>query len=368
MRDADGGFWSAEDADSIGPDGASHEGAFYTWTPAEVAEVLGDDAAAACEHWGITADGNFEGRSIPHRIDAGHEADSAVRNEAIEAMRGALLAARARRPRPGLDDKVLTEWNAMMLSTLCEAAAAVDRADWREAAVANGGFLVREMKMDGRWRRSWQRSAEPRARHGALAHDHAQLVDAFTRLYELTGHRRWLDEATGTAAQLVAHFWDDDNDGLFTGADDGEQLIVRAKDLLDNAVASANSTAALAFLRLAALTGDGDLRERAGRIIALIAPIAERAPSATCQLLAAAHLRETGLTEVAIAGDRPDLVAAYRSRWRPTAVLAWGERVDSPLWEGRRDGLAYVCTDHACSAPVADVDALLAGLSARPPT
>jgi uncharacterized protein YyaL (SSP411 family) len=297
-----------------------------------------------------------------------HHRGDIARDARVESWRRRLEQHRARRQRPGLDDKVLTEWNAMMLSTLCEAGAAVERTDWREAAAANGEFLVREMKKHGRWKRSWQRSAEPRARHGALAHDHAQLVDAFTRLYELTGHRRWLEEAIGTAGQLVAHFWDDDNDGLFTGADDGEQLIVRAKDLLDNAVASANSTAALAFLRLAALTGDGDLRERAGRIIALIAPIAGRAPSATCQLLAAAHLWETGLTEVAIAGDRPDLVAAYRSRWRPTAVLAWGERFDSPLWEGRRDGLAYVCVDHACSAPVADVDALLAGLSTRSPT
>jgi hypothetical protein len=356
LRHQDGGFFSAEDADSLDQDGHSHEGAFYTWTADEISVVLGGDAQEACAWWDITPAGNFEGRSIPNRI--AHR-DEQLLPSHLAHSRAALFAARATRPRPGLDDKVLTEWNAMMLSSLCEAAAAFGRQDWRDAAVANGEFLVSALRSDdGRWHRSWQADASPQARHDALAHDLAQAVDAFTRLYELTGEARWMTVAIEVADRLINDFWDSENGGLFTTSRHAERLIVRAKDIMDNATASAQSVAANAFVRLGALTGRMDLIERADELIALCSSTFRRAPSAFCNLALAIHLRVVGTTEIAITGSRPDLLDEVRSTWRPTAVVGWGERFDSPLWNGRDGERAYVCRDHVCNAPVSDRAAL----------
>ena len=208
---------------------------------------LPDDVQTAALDWfGITADGNFEGRSIPNRLHARGELE---RPPHIEAARRALFAARERRLRPGLDDKVLTEWNALFLSALAEAGAAFGQQEWLDAAVANGEFLFRELRRpNGRWWRSWQADGEPQARHDALAADHAALVDAFTRLAEATGQARWIHEAVAVADTMLEWFWDPVNGGLYTTAEDAEPLIVRQKDLIDNATPSANSTAAIALL------------------------------------------------------------------------------------------------------------------------
>jgi len=362
LRQSGGGFASAEDADSPGTDGHNHEGLFYTWTPAEVAEVLGADAAVAVgEFYDITDEGNFEDdgvrRSIPNRI--GNWPAGWQRPAAIEAARQALFEARRQRPRPGLDDKVLTEWNALMIASLAEAGAVLGEPAWIAAAVDAARFLLAELRAEtGRWRRAWHASGAPRARHDALAADHAALIDAFVRLAEATGEAPWIAEAAATADTLLDHFWDVDQGGLFTTSDDGERLIVRQKDVFDNATPSANSTAAVALLRLAALTGEARYANHADRILQLLAPLVPRAPSGFANALAGVALRTRGITEVVVAGDRPDLVDVARQGWRPRMVLAWGERYDSPLWEGRRDGFAYVCEHYACQAP-ADTPAAL---------
>ncbi len=363
-----GGFYSAEDADSLDADGRSHEGAFYVWTADEARAAVGDDveaADAALDWYEFTrpenVDGNFEGKVIPARLF--HRGDL-LRPDAVERARIAMLAARAERPRPGLDDKVLTEWNGLMLATLAEAAAAFGRADWLGAAIANGEFLLRELRApDGRWSRSWQADGEPRARHAALANDHAAVVDAFTRLAEATGEARWIEHAMATADTLLDHFWDLDQGGLFTTADDAERLVVRQKDLMDNATPSANSVAAMALLRLAALTGQQRYANLADQILRLLATVIPKAPSAFSNALAAIDLRSSGTTEIAIVGHCPDLLAVVRETWRPNSVLAWGEAYDSPLWHSRSDGLAYVCRDFACQQPATDVATLRAQLA-----
>ena len=271
----------------------------------------------------------------------------------IEAARQRLFDARAQRRRPLLDDKVLTEWNGLLLATLAEAAAMLGRADWLQAAVANGEFLLRELRRpDGRWHRSWQADGTPPARHDALAADHAALVDAFTRLAEATGQARWIDAARETADIMLDHFWDVDHGGLFTTADDGEQLVARQKDMFDNATPSANSTAADALDRLAALTGEMRYANHADRILQLLGTVIRAGAGRRLQRPAR---------------DR-DPQPRHHARWRssatgptscaspsrccdPTSVLAWGERYDSPLWDERTDGLAYVCRDYACEAP-----------------
>jgi uncharacterized protein YyaL (SSP411 family) len=363
MRHAGGGFLSAEDADSTGPDGHSEEGAYYTWTPAELADILGDWAHDAAVHWGITEDGNFEGRSIPNRI---HARPDIGRPDMIERCRRALLAAREERPRPGVDDKVLTEWNAMFLATLAEAALWTGNDRWRAAAVANGVFLLEHLRAaDGSWHRSWQADAVPRARHAALAQDLAHLVDAFTRLYELTANGSWLEAAIQTADLLLERHWDGALGGLFTVADGGEMLVARQKDIMDNATPSANSAAALAFLRLAPLADRPDLRERAGLILRLLARVLPQAPSAFCHAMHAFEMWDDTM-EVVIPGEQPDMVRTYAAAWRPWAVLASGAPREGALWEGRTEGEAYVCRGSVCLLPAADPAALEQQLTTDP--
>jgi len=353
LRHRDGGFFSAEDADSVDPDGNTVEGWFTTWTPAEVREALRDTDPAVVETlidwYGITDEGNFEGRSIPNRLGARGQLR---RPPELDRARNELRAARSLRTHPGLDDKVLTEWNAMFLSSLAQAAAVFGRRDWLDAAVDTAEFLLRELRTeDGRWRRSWQADGQPRARHSALAADHAALVDAFTRLAEATGEARWITEAVRTADTMLDWFFDPEQGGLFTTAEDAEALVVRQKDLIDGATPSANSTAAMALFRLAALTGEQRYANHADRILALLATAVEKNPAQHSNGLVATDLRRRGLTEVVVVGDRQDLVRLAQSVWRPDTVLAWGEPYDSPLWADRADGFAYVCRNYTCELP-----------------
>jgi uncharacterized protein YyaL (SSP411 family) len=354
LRHPSGGFFSAEDADSMDESGESHEGLFSTWTPQEVEAVLGDDASAAMEWWSITDEGNFEGRSIPNRCGQRTELEPPPE---IEAARIRLFATRERRRRPGLDDKVLTEWNAMFISSLCEAAAVAQRDDWRAAAVQAGQFLLEQLRApDGSWYRSWQAEGDPPARHRALAADHAWLVEATTRLYELTGQSRWIDVAIDTADRLLDEFWDPELGGVFTTPADGENLVVRPKDLFDGATPSANSTAAVALIRLAAITGELRYRHHADQILQLLGTVAERQPTAVSHGLLAAEMRLRGPIEIVITGHRPDLVEAAQRLWIPDAVLAWGEPFDSPLWHGREAGYGYICRDYTCQLPQSSVE------------
>ena len=362
LRHPSGGFLSAEDADSPDEHGHGHEGLFHTWTIDEVRDVLGADADVALEWYEFTDGGNFEGRTIPARLN--HRGDL-IRPPAVESARRRLFEARSRRRRPLLDDKVLTEWNGLMLSSLAQAASALDRPEWLEAAVANGRFLLDNLRgPDGRWHRSWQADGQPRARHTALAADHAALVDAFTRLAEATGDGNWIDEARAVADTMLDHFWDVDNGGLFSIADDGEQLVARQKDLMDNATPSANSIAAVALLRLGALTGEARYSNHAEQLLRLLARLMPQAPSAFSNAFVAVDLVATGMTEIAVVGDRPDLVRAVQSQWLPNAVLAWGSPYESPLWEQRSPGFAYVCQHYVCQTPTDTVDALLTQLAA----
>ncbi|KAA0234395.1 MAG: hypothetical protein JJLCMIEE_02699 [Acidimicrobiales bacterium] len=359
LRHPQGGFCSSEDADSEGV-----EGRFYTWAKSEIEGILGSDAAAAIEWYGVTDEGNFEGTNILHRPVRG----DLLRPPEIDEARRRLLQARDRRPRPGLDDKVLTEWNALMLASLAEAAAATGNDAWLDEAVAGAELLLAELRRrDGRWLRSWQpgsADALPQVGQPAFAADYAALLDAFTRLYEATGRVRWLDEATAVANAMLDLFWDDSTGGLFTTGVDAEPLITRPKDILDNALPSANANAALALLRLAALTGETGWRTRAEAVLAVVAVPLESHPTAFAHMLGAVDLLVSGPTEIVVAGDRPDLVNTVRARYLPNAVLAWGERFDSPLWDSREDGYAFVCRDFACRQPVGTREELAAQLEA----
>lgn len=365
LRHPQGGFFSAEDADSLDDNGHSHEGHFYVWSKQQFNDVLPSDLAKPATEWyEITEEGNFEGANIPARLN--HRGDI-TRPADIEKARKLLFEHRNSRAKPGLDDKVITEWNAMMLSTIAEAASLLDRSDWLEAALKNGNFLISNLRdPDGTWKRSWHDSGEPKARHHALAADIACLVEAFTRLCEASGQSQWMLYAREAADTLLRNYWDDEHGGVFTTPTTGEALIVRQKDVMDNATPSANSTAAHALYRLAALTGESNYADHADSILRLLSRISASAPTAFSNLLNAVHLQHVGITEVVITGSRADLLREFNKRWIPTAVIAWGEPYDSPLFTDRKADLAYVCRQYACMSPSNDatqfVDALRGAL------
>jgi uncharacterized protein len=251
----------------------------------------------------------------------------------------------------------------MFCSALAEAAWVTGRSDWLEAATGIGRFLLTELRPDGRWMRSWQGG---RARHPAYASDHAWLVDAFVRLAEATGRAEWTAEACAAADALLDLFWDPGEGGFFTTGRDAEALVVRAKDYFDGATPSANSVAAGALLRLAALTGQDRYRERAEAILGRVVPLAANHPTAFTHTLAALDLMASGAVEIVVTGERPDLLAELRPRHLPTAVLAWGEPSGGPLWESRADGFAYVCRDYSCQAPAASPPELADRLAGVP--
>jgi uncharacterized protein YyaL (SSP411 family) len=364
LRHPAGGFFAAEDADSEGV-----EGRFYVWSLDEVREVCGPDADAAIAWYGVSPRGNWEGANILERPRRGDLA----RPPEVERARAALFAARSRRVRPGLDRKVLTEWNALWVAALAEAGGATGEQGWIDAAATAGAFLCERLRRDdGRWLRSWlgpdDAPDEGRAQFLAYAADHGALVEAFVRLHEATGDQRWLREAERTSGSLIELFWDAGDGGVFSTGNDADALVARPKDLMDNATPSANSTTAVGLARLAALTGDRSLRGRADDVVALLADPAARHPQAFGHLLAAADQLARGAVEVVVTGDRPDLVRAARSRWVPRGVLTWGPAGIGPLWEGRTesgsDGRAYVCRDAVCDRPATTPDQLVARLDA----
>ena len=362
LRLADGGFASAEDADSEGV-----EGKFYVWSVDEIRAAVGDAAAGAALDWyGASEEGNFEGANILWRPVRG----DLLRPPEVEAARRALFEVRSGRVRPGLDDKVLTEWNGLVISALARAATATGNDAWLAAAVACGEFLTENLRRpDGRWLRSWQAGDAERpagARHLACAADYAAMLDAFCRLAEATGCARWIDEARRTADDLLELFWDHDTGGLLTCGRDAEPLVATPRDLFDNATPSANSAAALGLLRLGALVGNEKYNDRATDICSLLGPLAAEHPSAFGNLLCALDLHATGATEVVVTGDRADLVEVVHREWLPNVVLAWGEPYDSPLWHQRPDGAAYVCRRYTCAAPATDAGTLRRQLEMTP--
>jgi hypothetical protein len=187
------------------------------------------------------------------------------------------------------------------------------------------------------------------------------VVEFFTRVAELTGQLVWIERAAETARALLDLFRV--NAGpLYTTGSDAEPLVVRPMDVLDGAVPAANSVAAAALLRLGALGGDAELSAAGESLLRLLLGVASEHPLAAANTVAACALADGGLTEVVITGERPDLLEVARTRFEPTAVLAWGERNDSPVWSGRDDGYAYVCRRYVCRAPASAPDELAARL------
>ncbi len=355
MRGPEGGFYSALDADSEGV-----EGRFYVWTVAELRARLGDLAEQAIEYFGASERGNFErGENVltARRQDPQHR----------DEIRALLLDARAQRTRPGLDDKRLTAWNALMIAALAEAGAALERTDYVQAALAATEFVLSELRApDGRLLRTWK---DGHGRIDAYLEDYAFLLEALMAVYEATFEERYYTQAVAVADQMIERFADPEHGGFFTTARELEPLVTRRKDLEDSPIPSGNSSAALGLLRLALVSGEGRYERYALGVLRLLLPPALRYPSAFGHLLQGADFY---LARGARGGDR-------RTR-RPSVCCAscalgiahmWCSRAAQPgdavpLLEGREPvegkATAYVCEHFACKAPVTSPDELAAAL------
>jgi uncharacterized protein len=367
LRHPQGGFYSAEDADSEGV-----EGKFYLWSLADIERVCGDDAAEVVRYFGVTEGGNFEDPhtgyrgNILHVVERGEDPPETVRRALPK-----LLAAREQRVRPGLDDKVLLAWNALFLRVLAEAAAAFERDDWMEAARVNARFLLTELRRDdGRLLRSWQ---DGRARHLAYAEDYAALLEALLTLAEVDDVA-WLADARQVADELLRLFHDDAGGGFFTTGADAESLIVRLKEYQDNATPAENSLAADGLLRLAALTGEARYEAPAAEVLRLLGPVLAEHATAFAYLLGALERLVTPPLEVAVVSvaDGAALRREVHGRLLPASVTvaaAPGAGADlTPLLADRGlvDGepTAYVCEHFACRQPVTAPEDLRAQLDA----
>jgi uncharacterized protein len=368
MRAPEGGFYSALDADSEGV-----EGKFYVWSVDELRMALGADAEAAITWFGATERGNFPDHDAGSAGGGTGEGANILESrgpeppaEQRERIRATLLDVRARRVRPGLDDKRLAAWNALMIAALADAGAVLGRADYLDAARAGAAFVLDHMRApDGRLLRTYNAGT---ARLGAYLEDHAFLLEALLVLYEATFEERWFVEARALADTMVARFGDAERGGFFSTADDHEALIARRKDLEDTPIPAGGSAAALGLLRLAALSGEHAYEEQAAGQLALLHEVAVRHPNAFGHLLQALDVYLAPRREVALAGD-PDGVAALaavvREKRRAHLVLAGGPG-EGPtavaLMEQRTpvDGraAAYVCERFACRRPVTEPDEL----------
>jgi uncharacterized protein YyaL (SSP411 family) len=312
MRGTEGGFYSALDADSDGV-----EGRFYVWRTAELEEILDEDADAAIRWLGASEEGNFAGEGGPSSPapglnvleDRGPRPDGPTRAR----IRKRLLEARAKRTRPGLDDKRLTSWNALMISALAEAGAHMKAAPldgsgergsdagctYLDAAVRCAEFVLRELRTkDGTLLRTYSAGV---AKIDAFLEDHAFLLEAFIALFEATCEERWLSHATALADELIERFSDPENGGFFSTAVDGEQLIARRKELEDSPIPAGGSSAAMGLLRLAQLTGDERYERQSAGVIELLQTIAPRHPTSFGHLLQAMHWHVSPMRPIACA-------------------------------------------------------------------
>ncbi|MBC2875261.1 MULTISPECIES: thioredoxin domain-containing protein [Streptomyces] len=375
MRTDQGGFASALDADSDDEQGRHREGAYYVWTPEQLREVLGEaDADLAVDYFGVTEEGTFEeGASVLQLPDRERLVDA----ERIASIRERLLAARARRPRPGRDDKIVAGWNGLAVAALAETGAYFDRPDLVQAATDAADLLVRT-HMD--WNaRLFRTSLDGVAGgHVGVLEDYADVAEGFLALSAVTGEGVWVDFA-GLLLDTVLIRFRDEEGALFDTADDAEALIRRPQDPTDNATPSGWTAAAGALLTYAALTGSAPHREAAERALGVVRALGPKAPRFIGWGLAVAEALLDGPYEVAVVGPHDDPATRELHRTallsqRPGLAVALGEPAsataaevpllaDRPLLAGRP--AAYVCRGFTCDAPTSDPEELAAKLRGR---
>ena len=378
MTSPDGGFYSTQDADSEG-----HEGKFFVWDHEEVQKVLnGRDAVLFCEYYDITPGGNFEGKNIPNvklsmeELAQKHATSLADVEDSIEKSKARLFEIREQRIKPDRDEKILTAWNGLMLASLAEAGAALNRPDYLEAARRNADFLLSNLRCDGLLLRTYKDGV---AKFNAYLEDYAFLIEGLVTLYETTGETHWLDEAVTLTDRMIDEFWDKTNGGFYFTGNSHEELIVRSKDYFDNATPSGNSVAAIVLQRLAILTENEEYRNLAIAVLNQIADSARKYPSGFGYALSAVDFLLATPKEIAvIARDQGSLNLFLSDIWGkylPNKVVA--AQVNEQKTGGniallRNRGMiddkttAYVCEHYVCKEPVVDLDGLRRQLASLP--
>ena len=384
MRSPEGGFYSAEDADSEGV-----EGKFYLWTEKEIREILlPDEADLIVRAFHVEKNGNFReeasGKSLGANIlytgkplaDMASEMNLPAEElkKKIESARSRLLEVREKRIHPHKDDKILTDWNGLLIAALAKGAQVLGEKAYSDAATDAVNFILKKMrKPDGRL---LHRYRQGEASISAHLDDYAFLGWGLTELYEATFDAQFLKTALELSKDMIQHFWDHQRGGLFFTSDDAENLIVRKKEVYDGAVPSGNAVAMLNLLRLGRFTGDAELEERASKIQRVFSEQVRQFPSGYTQFLSAADFSLGPSHEVVVSGSlgAKEMLDALRSRFFPNQVLLFrptgGESaaIDAvaafaksynPV-NGR--ATAYVCSGHACKTPTTEVKELMASL------
>jgi uncharacterized protein YyaL (SSP411 family) len=369
LRDPEGGFYSARDADSEG-----EEGTFYLWTPEEVRAVLGEgEAALFARVYDVSTSGNFEGKNILHLrrgLDFVAKTEGLPPEELTARLaraRDRLREAREDREAPFRDEKVLTSWNSFVLRALAEAGAVLGREDYLEAARANADFLLRTLRKEGRVLRSWKAGE---SKIPGFLEDYAGLGNALLTLYEVTLEPRWLEEGRILADQVLELFWEEGEGLFFDSPRDGEKLVVRPREAMDSATPSGNSLALELLLRSSTLFGSDLFRDKAVRALLAETEAATRFPSAFGRFLSTLSLASTPPLEVILLGDLQeeqmrDHLRLAHAPYLPSRLVAGGNPGSLPplpLFEGREPlkgrATAYVCREFTCTPPIRDPGAL----------
>jgi len=374
-----GGFFCAEDADSEG-----EEGKFYQWTESEIRGALDPaEAALVIDTFGVEKEGNFldeatrvrTGRNVLFLAKSPEVATRAT----FEGAREKLFRAREQRARPGRDDKILTDWNGLMIAAMAKGAQVLDRPDWAEAAAEAARFVLAHLR-DERGR-LLHRYREGEAAVPGMLDDYAFLIWGLLELYEATFDAETLKTALELADNTIDHFHDEKGGGFFFTADDGEEILFRQKDSYDGAIPSGNSAIMLDLLRLSRITGRSELEQKAIGVARAFARNIGQNPSAYSQLMVALEFLAGPQFEIVIAGkpgakDTQGMLDAVRRAFLPNRVLLFrpqgaGSGAIAAIAPYTKDmkaeggmATAYVCRNFACAKPVRTVDEMLGLLEA----
>ena len=372
MTSPEGAFYSATDADSPGPDGEREEGLFFTWTPDEIASVLDDEAAAVVmAYFGVTEQGNFEGRTIlhtsrpPREVAGGLGIAQSDLRRMVDAARHRLYAARATRRAPLRDEKVLTAWNGLMISALAQTSLVLGEPVYAVRAVRAADYVLATLRRDDRLLRA---ALDGEAQQPGYLDDYAFLIAGLLDLYEATGEVRWLDDALTLDGVLERDFEDASGGGFYRTGADQASLLTREKPTYDAAEPSGNSVAVLNLLRLHELTTDDRYRVRAERAFEAFGATLVENPAALSEMLLAVDYQLDIPKEIVLVvpTDRDEagaFLTELRARFLPNRILTivtegpeLGRLV--PLVDGKtaRDGraTAYVCENRICDLPTID--------------
>ncbi len=372
MTAPEGGYYAAQDADSEGV-----EGKFFVWSLDEVRQALGEDAALFAQIYDVTAHGNWEHTNILHLArpldDIARVTGQSVERlrEIIERGKRKLFALREQRVHPGLDDKVLTNWNGLMLAAMAEAGRVLGRRDYLDSARRNAEFVLTTLGQNGRLLHTYK---DGQAKIQGFLSDYALYAEGLLALYRATFDTRWLSAAQSFAEHMLDHFWDNTDGGFFQTSDEHEALIARPKDLFDEAVPSGNAVAAHVLLQLAVLVGEPEYDRRARATIEVVTGGLQQYPTAFATTLNALDFALATPREVAIIGDPMQpatqrLLAALDQRFLPNLIVAAATPNDAaalelvPLLRDRpqQQGqpTAYVCRSFVCNLPTTDVETMV---------